>query len=123
MSDKLKSAAEFLAREALMGWRLLPSFSTTPSVSFKTYFDKNGVKIVNEEDWTPYADTERGWWQARMVIEEIRERGFIFELSQLVAEHGVQFWKTGDKKQFQWGETFGAAITLAAATALGWKEE
>ena len=123
-----KSAAKFLALK-LMGWRdhkLLDVIWT----------DGKGF-CIRKDRWQPYADTPEGWWQAKMIVEKMRHVGWDFlaatwadypyNLNPDRPEGAYQaiFWKT--KVDFSKKEAFndilGAAITLAAATALGWKEE
>ena len=129
---RLKSAAEFLAGEALMGWR-------DHKLLDVVWTDGKGF-CIRKDRWKPYADTPEGLRQCLGkggIVEKMRHVGWDFlaatwadypyNLNPDRPEGAYQaiFWKT--KVDFSKKEAFndilGAAITLAAATALGWKEE
>ncbi len=113
-NNNLQSAAEFLAMNL---WEPEPYFDHEDSVG--TIYIPN-IKVRN--NWQPYADTPEGWWQAKMIVEKMRERGFKLEVwASSIDNFHVRFVER--PQYWEIGTTFGAAITLTAAHALDWKEE
>ena len=116
--DNLQSAAEFLAGK-LMEWRdhkLLDVIWT----------DGKGFSI-RKDRWQPYADTPEGLFQCLGkggVVEEMRKRGWLLRLiGGYAGDYIARFSKNIITDVDACHRKAGAAITLAAASVLGWKEE
>ena len=133
--DNLPLAAEFLAGK-LMGWFKEGEFwidSTTQESPLPIRERQSSVQRdeheLYQDPWLPYADTPEGLWQCLGeggIVEKMREKGWMlkFNVYQLLYEAYFYNPKT---KESTWpmtdNFTKGVAIVLAAATALGWKEE
>ena len=112
---KLKSAAEFLARE-------LFEAKNVPSEICGRVWDGKDF-LMDTDKWLPYADTKEGLFQCLGkggIVEKMGEKGgYLFELW---SKDGISFICTFNGSAVGRGAKT-EAITLAAATACGWKEE
>lgn len=125
--DNVAEAAEWLA-EKLYG---------PPVVKFGMRFYVTGVgdgsailpTDVLADEWQPHLPTKEGFWQcfgAGGVVEKMAEKRWYFSVPSNNPDYVVEFWlsyihhfrliKVGAR-----ANTLTAAVTLAAARALGWE--
>ncbi len=138
---RLKSAAEFLAGEVLMGWDIIEEHyeyeetsGVQPTYSIKYYRNrKTGEWFEEVAFWHPYTNDEKGLWQCLGkggVVEKMLEKGWhlVLDNETVLPEevfYTVQFYNSNQRKRDTPVSRLNKceAITLSAATALGWKEE